>query len=192
MNYPRKNLIYLKQVKIRKSEIFTTFEKMHRSFLNKLKSEETKKSDKSDTANSYFYNYKLSSRILRQHRVLRSLRKNKDILITSPDKRSGVVIFDLRLYNDAIEEIISDTTKFEKLNEDPTLKGEASLQRFLRKLKQNNFFSETEYDKLYLLVLLLLVPMMYLLLILLKFSNSQFANSPQVIHFLNVIRLFHL
>ena len=187
MNYHRKNLIYLKQVKIRKSEIFTTFEKMHRSFLNKLKSEETKKSDKSDIANSYFYNYKLSPRILRQHRVLRNLRKNKDIVITKPDKGNGVVILDRKLYNNAIEEIISDTSKFEKLNEDPTLKGEASLQRFLRKLKQNNFFSEIEYDKLYLLVLLLLVPM-----ILLKFSNSQFANSPQVIHFLNFIRLFHL
>ena len=33
--------------KIRKSEIFTTFEKIHRSFINSLKSEETKKSDKS-------------------------------------------------------------------------------------------------------------------------------------------------
>ena len=28
--------------KIRKSEIFTTFEKIHRSFINNLKSEETK------------------------------------------------------------------------------------------------------------------------------------------------------
>ena len=39
--------------------------------------------------------------------------------------------------------------KFEKLNEDSTLKREASLQRFLRKLKQKNFFNEIEYDKLY-------------------------------------------
>ena len=38
-------------------------------------------------------------------------------------------------YN-AIKEIISDTSKFEKLNEYPTLKREASLQRFLCKLKQ--------------------------------------------------------
>ena len=49
----------------------------------------------------------------------------------------------------AIEEIISDTSKFEKLNEDPTLKREASLQCFLRKLKQENFFNDNEYDKLY-------------------------------------------
>ena len=34
-------------------------------------------------------------------------------------------------------------------NLDPTLKREASLQRFLRKLKQKNFFDLIEYDKLY-------------------------------------------
>ena len=56
-----------------------------------------------------------------------------------PDKGNGVVILDWKLYNNAIEEIISDTYKFEKLNEDPTLKREASIQRFLRKLKQKNF-----------------------------------------------------
>ena len=37
----------------------------------------------------------------------------------------------------------------QKLHGDPTLKGEASLQCFLRKLKQKNFFNEIEYDKLH-------------------------------------------
>ena len=57
-----------------------------------------------------------------------------------PDKRNGVVILDQKLYNNAIEEIISDTSKFKKLNEDRTLKGEASLQPFLHKLKQKRIF----------------------------------------------------
>ena len=39
--------------------------------------------------------------------------------------------------------------KFEKLNEDATLKREVSLQHLLRKLKQQKFFNETEYQKLY-------------------------------------------
>ena len=39
-----------------------------------------------------------------------------------------MVILDRKLYNNAIEEIISDSSKFEKLNEDPTLKHKASLQ----------------------------------------------------------------
>ena len=111
--------------KIRKSEIFTTFEKIHRSFLNNLKSEETKsqiKAHLSYFANSYFYIYKPSPRILRQHRVLRNLRKNKGIVLTKPDKGKGVVILNRKLYNNAIEEIISDTSNFEMLNADPTLK----------------------------------------------------------------------
>ena len=62
--------------------------------------------------------------------VLRNLRKNKDIVITKRDKGNGVVILDRKVYNKPLEEILSDTCKFEKLNEDPTLKREASLQRF--------------------------------------------------------------
>ena len=50
------------------------------------------------------------------------------------------VILDCKLYDNAIQEIISDISKVEKLNEDPTLKREALLQRFLRKLKQKSSF----------------------------------------------------
>ena len=85
--------------------------------------------------------------MLRQHRVLQNLTKNKDIVITKPDKGNGVVILDRKLYYNSIEETISDTSEFEKLNEDPILKREDSL-RFLRNLKQKNFFNEIEYDKL--------------------------------------------
>ena len=50
-------------------------------------------------------------------------------------KGNGVVILDQKLYDNAIQVIISDTSKFEKLNEDPTLKREASLRHFLRKFR---------------------------------------------------------
>ena len=135
-----------------KSEIFTTLEKVHCLFLNNLKSDETKiqiKAHISYLTNFCFYNYKPSPRMLHQHHVLWHFRKNKDIVITKPDKGNGVVILYWKLYNNAIEEIISDTSKFGKLNEDPTLKREASLQHFWRKLKQKNFFNEIEYVKLY-------------------------------------------
>ena len=62
--------------KIQKSEIFITFGKMHRPFINNLNSEETKSQIKAHIlylANPYFCNYKPSPRILRQHRVLRNL-----------------------------------------------------------------------------------------------------------------------
>ena len=171
--------------KTRKSEIFATFEKIYCSFLNNLKSEETKSQIKVhllDLANSYFYNYKSSPCILRQHRILRNLRKNKDIVIMKPDKGNGDVILDQKLYNKAIEEIISDTCKFGKLNEDPTMKREAALQCFLRKLKQKTFLMKFNMISCILLVLLLLVSM-----VLLKCTNS-----PLVIHFLNFVRLFRL
>ena len=138
--------------KIRKFEILTTFEKIHNSLINNLESEETKNQIRAHLtylANSYFYNYKPSPRILRQRCVLRNLRKNKDIVITKPNKGNGVVILDRKPYDNAIQEIISDTSKFEKLNEDPILKREASLQRFLSKLKQKNVFNENVYDKLH-------------------------------------------
>ena len=143
--------------KIRKSKIFTTFEKIHRSFLNNLKSEETKsqiKAHLSYLANSCFYNYKPFPRILRQHRVLQNHRKNKDIVIAKSDKGNGVVILDRKLYNNGIQELMSDTFKFEKINEDLTLKREASLQRFLRKLKQKIFFMKFHVINCVLLVLL--------------------------------------
>ena len=56
-----------------------------------------------------------------------SFEKYKDIVITKPDKGNRVVILDRKLYNNAIQEIFLDTSKFEKLNEDASLKCEASL-----------------------------------------------------------------
>ena len=92
-------------------------------------------------ANLYFCNHKPSPCILRKHRVLRSIRKNKDIIITKLDKENGVLILNRKLFNNAIQEIISGTSKFGKFNEEPTLKHEASVQRFLLKLKQKIFFN---------------------------------------------------
>ena len=161
--------------KIRKSEIFSTFEKIHCSFLNKVKSEETKsqiKAHLSYLANSYFYNYK-PPRILRQHRVLPNLNKNKDIVITKPDNGNGVVMLDRKLYNKAIEEIISDTSKFENLNEDPTLKRKPSLQRFFQKLKKK-FFMKLNMVNCTFLFLLLFISM-----VLLKCINSRLVINFQ-------------
>ena len=85
MNYPRKNRLKagldfsIQPEEIRKYEIFTILEKILRSFINNLKSEETKnklKAHLSYLVNSYLCIYKLSPRILRQHRTLRKLRKN--------------------------------------------------------------------------------------------------------------------
>ena len=138
--------------KIQKSEIVTTFQKFHPSFINNLKSQDTRNQEKarlSYLGNSYFYNYRPSPRILRQHRLVRNLKKNEDIIITSPNRGNGVVSLDLKVYNNPIQKTISETSKFKKLDEDSTLKRETSLQRFLRKLKQKNLFNENKYNRLY-------------------------------------------
>ena len=126
------------------------------------------------------YIYKHSPRIVPQHHVLQNLRKNKDIKMKA-DKGNGVVILDWKLYENTIQIIISDSSKFEKLGEDPTLKCETSLQRFLHKLKQKKIFNENEYNCI-LLVLLLLVSM----------ALQKCTNSPLAIDFLNWVQLFHL
>ena len=62
------------------------------------------------------------------------------------------------------------------------LSEEASLQRFLHKLKQKTFLMKLNMINCIFLVLLLLVSM-----VLLKCTNSSL-----VIHFLNFVRLFRL
>ena len=99
-----------------------------------------------------------------------------------PDKGNGVVILNRRLYNKAVEEIISDICKFEKLNEGPTLKHESELQRFLRKLKKTFFLMKWNMISCIHLVLLLLVSMVFL----------KCTDSPLVIYFLNFVPLFRL
>ena len=82
------------QDKIPKSEIFTTFEKIHRSFLNNLKSEESKsqiKAHLSHLVNFYFCNYKPSPRILSQHCVLQNLRNAIEKLISDTSKLKTLV-----------------------------------------------------------------------------------------------------
>ena len=86
-------------------------------------------------------------------------------------------MLDQKLYNNAIQQIISGTYKFEKLYEDPKLKLEASLQRVLCKLKQKTFLTRMNMINCILLVLLLFVSMVLL----------KWANSPLVIHALNFV-----
>ena len=160
MNYNRINPIYLKQVYTFQSNQITfanpkswlplkRFIVLFITTLNPRKPKSQIKAHLSYLANSYFYNYKPSPCILNQHRVLQKFKNNKEIVITKPIKGNGVVNLDGKLYFNAIEEIIWDTSKFEKLSKDPTLKCQTSLQRLLRKLKQKNLFNEIEYHKFY-------------------------------------------
>ena len=150
--------------------------------LNPKKNKSQIKSQFSFLANSYFYNYKPSLRI-RQHRVLKNLEKIKDIVITEPDKGNGVVILDRKLYNNAIQEIVSDTSKFEKLNEDPNLK---------RKASQIMFFTSVETKKAFLTLINVISCILLALLLLVSMVLLKCTNSPLMIHFLNFVLLSYL
>ena len=100
-------------------------------------------------AQTYTSSYKASKVTLYKHKVLDRLRNKSDLVITKPDKGNGVVILNRKDYDNMIFDILNDVSKFKKIDHDPTLYREGQLQRFLRKLKNNGLFNETEYKKVY-------------------------------------------
>ena len=75
----------------------------------------------------YWSSCKPTQNTLRKHGILKKLRTRKDIVIARPEKRSGVVILDRDIYDRKILEIINDTTKFEKVKDNPMLTREGQL-----------------------------------------------------------------
>ena len=67
------------------------------------------------------------------------------------DKGNGVVVLNRVDYDNGLLEILNDESKFKLLNEDPTIKREGQLKRFLCKLNKNykNFFSKSDYENIY-------------------------------------------
>ena len=79
--------------RIYKTNVFVSFEMMHRFLFENLKNETDKsalKSELSHLANSYLYNYKPSRSTLRKHGVLKKLKNDDSIVILRPHKRNGV------------------------------------------------------------------------------------------------------
>ena len=140
-------------MKLSKTDIFVSFEMIYRFFEKDLKEEGMKdqlKSQLSHLANNYYHSYKPSSSQLKKHRILNSLRKNKDIVILKPDKGNAVVVLDRSVYKSKIYDILSDTSKFRQLSSDPTVTRQTKLCNFLLKLKKQGLFKDHAlYQKLY-------------------------------------------
>ena len=142
----------LPPLKLRKTDVFVSFEMVHRFLREYLKNDADKpalKAQLSHLANSYIHNYQLSRSTLTKHRILKKLRNDKEIVILRPDKGSGVVVLNRRDYEKSIKNLINDKTKFKELSEDVTIKRESKLQRFLRKFKNNKCLDDVEYEKIY-------------------------------------------
>ena len=87
----------------------------------------------------------------REHfNTIKTLRANRNLIITKPDKGSGVVILDKCDYIAKMNAILQDTQKFQVLgpvdDHDHTSRNEAKLQRYLLDLKKQNYISQATYD----------------------------------------------
>ena len=137
---------------INKTDVLTIFDFIHRAMSKDLKDNRgagEMKAKLSYLANSYVNSYKPAKNVLGKYRVLRKLRNNKDILIRRPEKGNRVVIVDWWLYMSRTYDIINDAFTFLKLSSDPTLRTEGKLQRFLRSLKNKEFFTKERYDNIH-------------------------------------------
>ena len=142
----------IEQKFINKTDVLSTFDFIRRTMSKDLKDQKNigeVKTKISYLANTYVNSYKPTKNALRKHKTLNKLRNN-NILITKPDKRSGVVIVDRIFYMFTMYGIVNDTSKFLKLRSDPTIFRENKLQKFLRSLKNKDFFTKDIYDNIYL------------------------------------------
>ena len=88
------------------------------------------------------------------HNVLTNLAKDDSIAICKFDKGNGVVILDKDDYNSKCLDILSDTSKFQKLKYENVattiLKKRKSLQNYVyRYLRNNDSIEKSTYDTLY-------------------------------------------
>ena len=67
----------------------------------------------------------------------------------NPDKGNGVVIMDIKDYNESINHLLSDRTKFKIIKEDTTNSRMTTLQNYIRKLKKQGHINDDEYKILY-------------------------------------------
>ena len=86
--------------------------------------------------------------------ALLKLSKNKDIIISKPDKGSGIIILDRKDYVDKMLEILSDENKFRLADNQDIYKisrtVETRVRNYLRKnVLKPGYISESEYKMLY-------------------------------------------
>ena len=82
--------------------------------------------------------------------ALKNLQNNDDILISRPDKGTGIVLMNRKDYIDKMNALLSDTTKFKKMDmeKDKTAQIEKSLTRLIRQLKQKQLIDSSDFDRI--------------------------------------------
>ena len=105
------------------------------------------KSSVKTIAFKYYYSYKspASIREKRYRSILKQLSSDKNIIVTKPDKGTGVVILNKSDYLRKMKQILDDPSKFEKVNTDilkTILKLEDKTNRFIDKLYKLKIVNE--------------------------------------------------
>ena len=109
---------------ISKTDVFACFELIsHTMKRHLIDTSNTSKivADLSHLAHGYVSSYRPTTADLKKHSILRSLRRNRDIVILKPDKGNGIVILDRTAYDNGLFSIINDSSKFKPISKDPTL-----------------------------------------------------------------------
>ena len=86
--------------------------------------------------------------------ILKSLAKNKNLIICPPDKGKGIVLLNKTDYTNKVTDLLSDTSKFFQYPEQEdlyklSLKQEDKICRFLRKLLDNKIITKDQYNNMY-------------------------------------------
>lgn len=104
-----------------------------------------------DLCLSAFYDYNVSNVpntiTSQEYKILKELSKRKEILFLQPDKGRGVVVLDKTDYDNKLQKILSDPTKFRKIEANiykHTIKWEDAIRRVLLKMKKSGQLSESE------------------------------------------------
>ena len=113
----------------------------------------------SEITYSSYFNFNMSRRSLLnisrdQYNALLELSKNEDIIITCPDKGSGIVILNKADYIKKMEEIVADTTKFEVCKVQDLYQISRKIEckvrtTLLNLLKKSGHLTDDEYKRLY-------------------------------------------
>ena len=142
---------------LRKEEIFAEFESLWAQLLHhsatSVKQRTALKARPADLAHLYCYNA-IDSRDFTMHKecfcAINSLRKNDDIVITKPDKSSGVVLLNKSDYVDKLNNKIHDQSIFKRLgpvsSNDNTASIELRLQKRLLDLVKTDLMPKWIYD----------------------------------------------
>ena len=124
-------------IRIKESEIVVIMEDLYEQIVRQdpLKKDNISKYCIQTAFSSFTYlNLKLKNYGLNQNKM-KILRNLKDrCMILKPDKGQGIVLINKSDYYNSIEQLISDKSRFEVVNEDPTLRNLSKVQNSLNSL----------------------------------------------------------